>query len=101
MAIGGCTVAELQERMSASEFAEWMAYERIDPWGLDRGDLRTAAMTAAIINTVRGLVSSNAKTVRIDEVMLRFDQKPTVDEDAATEAAMALLTRIEGGIVHG
>lgn len=39
------TVAELHTRMSASEFEEWRAFERIEgPIGDRRGDLQAAAV---------------------------------------------------------
>ena len=30
----GCTVAEAQRRCSAAEFAEWVAFYSLEPWGL-------------------------------------------------------------------
>lgn len=87
--------------MGSAEFAEWLAYERISPWGLERSDLRTAVMTAAIINTIRGIVGSQARPCRVEDVMLRFDGKKEVDEDVETEAAIALLMRTCGGVVGG
>lgn len=44
------TVAELGERMSSAEFAEWQAYYELEPWGEERADLRQAMTTSAITN---------------------------------------------------
>ena len=44
----GCTVAELQTRMSAREFAEWKAFHRVEPVGPDRSDIQTGAMLSAL-----------------------------------------------------
>jgi hypothetical protein len=44
------TVTELQLRMSSAEFTEWMAYERIDPFGAMRDDLRMGIAVATWVN---------------------------------------------------
>lgn len=51
----GCPVAELQGRMSSREFAEWVAYSEIEPWGEWRADYRAASIqrTLAEINRDR------------------------------------------------
>ena len=38
----GVTLGRLREEMSSAEMAAWIAYNRIDPIGEMRGDLRTA-----------------------------------------------------------
>lgn len=43
-------MAELLDRMSSREFAEWMAYYGIEPFGEERADLRQAYTTAAVTN---------------------------------------------------
>lgn len=43
-------VGELQQRMSAREFAEWIAYYQLDPFGEERADLRVATLTALTAN---------------------------------------------------
>jgi hypothetical protein len=49
----GRPVAELQSSMSALEFAEWMAYTRIAPWGETRADLRAGIVASTIANINR------------------------------------------------
>lgn len=39
--------------MSASEFAEWQAYARIDPFGEEREDQRAGVIAAVIANVHR------------------------------------------------
>lgn len=41
----GMTVGEIEERMSATELAEWVALIRLDPWGYYRTD-RASALCA-------------------------------------------------------
>lgn len=38
----GMTVGELEMRMSAREFSEWIELLRVDPWGPYRSDLQHA-----------------------------------------------------------
>ncbi len=38
----GMTVGEIEERMSSTELAEWVALIRLDPWGYYRSDLQHA-----------------------------------------------------------
>jgi hypothetical protein len=41
-ALLGMTVGELEMRMSAREFSEWIELLRVDPWGPYRSDLQHA-----------------------------------------------------------
>jgi hypothetical protein len=36
----GMTVAELEQRLTFSEFLEWCAFYSIEPWGSEQDDLR-------------------------------------------------------------
>jgi hypothetical protein len=53
-------VEELQARMSGREFAEWIAFARLEPWGFDprlreeRADLRVGVLTSLVYNRTRG-----------------------------------------------
>lgn len=48
------TVSEMTHRMSAAEFEEWRAYDRIEPFGPERGDLRAGIVAATVANVNRG-----------------------------------------------
>jgi len=48
------TVRELLSRVSASEIAEWMAYDSLDPIGRERGDLQAGVIASTIANTMGG-----------------------------------------------
>ncbi len=48
------TVAELGDRMSHRELIEWMEYAELEPFGDQRGDLRSAISTTAIVRAVAG-----------------------------------------------
>lgn len=53
LAIGGCTVAELQDRMGYQELTQWMALYQQEPFGELRQDLRNAQLMALLANIHR------------------------------------------------
>ena len=44
----GCSVREAQARIDGREFAEWMVFYRIEPFGPYRGDLQAAVVAANV-----------------------------------------------------
>lgn len=48
------TVGELGQRMSSAEFAEWIAYSSLEPFGPRREDLRAALVASTVFNVNRG-----------------------------------------------
>lgn len=46
----GCTLAELDDRMTMKEFRLWAEMYQREPWGDARADLRTASLTAVMAN---------------------------------------------------
>ena len=46
-------MAEAQRCISSREFAEWMAYYRIDPFGPVRGDLQAGIVASTLVNLFR------------------------------------------------
>lgn len=64
--------------MSAREFSEWMAYDRLEPFGEVRADLRAGiiASTIAAVNTPKG-----RRRPRPSDFMPEFDKRrPTESE---------------------
>lgn len=51
--IGGCTVAELQERLEFSEFSEWQEFFGHEPIGEQREDIRSASLLTLLANANR------------------------------------------------
>lgn len=56
-------------------FAEYMAYYRIEPWGEERGDLRSAQIAQTIANANRD-PKVQPQPFTLDDFLLRFDEKP-------------------------
>lgn len=59
--------------MDSREFAEWMAYENIEPSEPQRGDLRTALICSVFTNLVRGLVGEKGKGPELKDFLLQFE----------------------------
>ena len=63
------TQRELLESLTSAEYTEWLAYDAIDPYGNERGDLR-----AAIVASVMANVFSKRKFEVLD-FMPRFGEE--------------------------
>lgn len=72
------TVAEMLDRMSATEFFEWQAFERLEgPLGDRRGDLRAAAVS------FYALVAQGADPYELSlaDLVLKFGGDQDDDDD--------------------
>lgn len=66
--------------ISSRQFAEWMAYSRLEPWGEDRDDLRMGIIASTIANANRG---KGSKPLSPADFMPRFE--PEDEEEAAAK----------------
>lgn len=48
----GCTVADLEDRLSESELHEWAAFYRLEPFGASAAWLRHGHLCAVIVNAI-------------------------------------------------
>jgi len=80
----GCTKAELKRRMSSAEFAEWVAWNRIEPLGERRADLRMAVLSSVIANAHR---DPDKPPVKAIDFWFDFDQ--TVEAKQSPEQQLA------------
>lgn len=53
MALGFHSVKECQEAISSTEFAEWQAYDLVEPFGTDRFPKYFGTIAATIVNSQR------------------------------------------------
>lgn len=70
----------LKKVMSSADIAEAMAFERLEPFGEYRDDMRAALIASTIANCNR---APKSKSFGISDFMLDFsEQKPrTIDDD--------------------
>jgi Protein of unknown function (DUF4035) len=91
----GKTVRQLQAEISSAEFSEWLAYNMIEPFGEERGDLRAGiiACTFAQANAKKG------KRFKPEDFMPKFNKPRKTQEEMAMIAkqfAMAWNGQMEG-----
>lgn len=74
-------MAEWQEAMSSHEFAEWMAFAKIQPFGEVREDFRFASLQALIANVNRD--PKKSKPITSEPFMPDFEK--ALDEQEEQE----------------
>jgi hypothetical protein len=84
--------------MSAHEYAEWIAFSRIEPWGEERADYRAALICKVLadINTPKG-----KQPMKLTDFLLKFDQeRPTqsTDEMIGTVAQISAIYEAQEGV---
>ena len=78
--------------ISSVQFAEWMAYSRLEPWGEERDDLRMAIIASTIANVNRG---KNTKAFKPQDFMPSFE--PETEEQATERLIAKAMQALEGG----
>ena len=53
MALGRPDVDGMLAEITSVQFAEWMAYSRLEPWGEERDDLRMGIVASTVANVNR------------------------------------------------
>lgn len=84
----GIPIAELQERISSHDFAEYWAHHQLEPWGLEREDLRAGIVAATIANANRD-PKKKATPFTPDQFVLRAEEPERDDDDEIDEEAAA------------
>lgn len=71
------TVGDIRRRIDSRELTEWMAYERLEPFGERTTQMMLAQLTATVVNAVK----KKGKPVKLGELMPRFvdDEEKFVD----------------------
>lgn len=88
------SLAEAQARISAREFAEWMAYYTLEPWGQERADLRAGIIASTVANANRD-AKKRRQPFKPQDFMPAFDREP---QTADQQLAMArMITEALGG----
>jgi hypothetical protein len=79
------SVARCQQEVDAREFAEWMAYYNIEPFGPEREDLRAGIVACTIANVNRG---KGTRSMKPSDFVPKFGGKSRQSE---SEMEMRLL----------
>lgn len=94
----GMSVRRAQREIDSREFAEWIAYDGIEPFGEDRGDLRAGIIAATIANANRG---KNSSPFHPKDFMPDFERKHKQQTDEEMQAFMRSVTARLGGKIKG
>ena len=77
--------------ITSAQFAEWMAYSRVEPWGEERADLRAGIVASTIANVNRG---KDKKPYKPQQFMPDFEP---VDEATRVQRMLESVRRSLGG----
>lgn len=88
----------MQQEISSADFAELLAYYRIDPWGEQRDDLRTALLCSVIANA---LASGKGRRFKLADFLLDFEAELKKPQTAKQmEAIFRAFTVARGGTIE-
>jgi hypothetical protein len=89
----GCSVAELQGRMSSAEFVRWCAFLRMEPDTGTRMDVLASAV-GALIGRVEGTMGG--KPPRLRGRLVEWDRDEEADQNALVEWIKSIGTKPNG-----
>lgn len=73
------------DQLTSSQLSEWEAYDRIDPVGSWRDDLRMASIESMMVNIVRMLYTKKGRSVELTQPL---DFMPKFIEDEKKETTV-------------
>ena len=83
--------------MSSLEFAEWLEFGEIEPWGEERADVRSAIVASTVANANRD-PKARKKPFTVADFMPRFGQPAQRRQSWQEQLAIAeMLTEALGG----
>lgn len=89
-------MGQLLCEIDSRELAEWMAYDRLEPFGEQRGDVRTAIVAQTVANTHRG---PKQKPYKLDAFLPKYGDRATPDKTPDQLLAIAeMLNAAFGGV---
>ncbi len=94
-------MAEWQDAMSSHEFAEWLAFRRIQPFGEWRDDWRMATLAAVITNAITR--SKDTDPIReakdfMPDFEKALDEMEAQEEISEQERVMHKIKSVFGGL---
>ena len=87
------TVAELNTRMSAREFSQWMDYSRDEPFGPTRDNLHAGMVAAMIYNANRG---KNKRPLSAADFLLMSERERMEQRTRKTMGAIKAVATSKG-----
>lgn len=91
LALGGMTVAELLSRISSAELTEWIAFDRLEPFGGFQDEYRTGLVAAMVANTARDEKKKPRPFEPSDFMREPFLGEPTSEDERLMKKAQAIM----------
>ena len=85
----GMTVADMSARMTTEEFADWLAFERVEPFGSPAAHWRSALIASILANVNRD--PKKTKSFKISDFMPETSLSRTMASRAMSENILAHL----------
>jgi hypothetical protein len=83
--------------MSSREFAEWVQYYQLEPFGEPRADLRSGIVASTVANSARD-PKKKPTPFKPDDFMIQFEQKQERQKDWRTMLAQVeMINKAFGG----
>lgn len=92
----GIPLAELQQRVSSRDFAEYWAHHQLEPWGLEREDLRAGIVASTIANANRDPKKRAQPYTAFDFVPQGATDEDESDEDEVAARIDAVMVSLGG-----
>lgn len=91
----GIPIRRLQHEISSRDFALYQAYDRIDPFGMERADI-AAALICDTLAKLQGV-----KKTKISDFMVHYEEPPKPKKNnTQIFAVLKMFTRASGGKVN-
>lgn len=87
MALGYKSIRECQENVSSTEFAEWQAYDMLEPFGSDR--------QAAYFGTIAATIANTQRSKQSDKVFQWHDFFPVFGQTAKHQTTEEQISIVE------
>jgi len=75
----GMSLEQAQREISSAEFAEWMVYYEMDPFGGCRSDYQAGVVASTVFNMLRG---KGGRTVKPEDFMPEWGESKEVKQTA-------------------
>ncbi|WP_246216892.1 DUF4035 domain-containing protein [Paraburkholderia panacisoli] len=81
---------QLLANLDSAELTEWLAYDRIDPFGQSRADLRAGIVAATVANYGNRELRERAKPSNFMAFIEREPERPILLPDSEAQSALIL-----------
>lgn len=97
----GMPVAEAQARISSAEFAEWVAFAQLEPFGSSREDARAGVVAALIANANRDTEKRSTPFEPADFFSTLGEGAAPAQQEQTPEEQLAIMQKITDAMSRG